>query len=240
MRSPLCWTWPRRSWSCRGLGRGWRTARGARTLSAREAEALALGAPVVVAHAALTARRLGLQAPARSRDIFDALELYAFVRPARFCAPSAAGLALALGMPEPKGAAAQAEALLQGCRALLAELAERPWPTREEALATAETMAKAGWAWGQAVIAALRSAGGARGLSRLGPGRPGAASPEWEDEAPRGEAGSRPIDPLAAQARLKELLARHGLDEARPRPGRVRRRGRLRLPAARAGGANRG
>ena len=46
----------------------------------------------------MTARRLGLHAPARSPRVFDALELYAFVRPARFTAPSAAGLALALGL----------------------------------------------------------------------------------------------------------------------------------------------
>ena len=40
--------------------------------------------------------------------------------------------------------------------------------------------------------------------------------PEWEDQAPPGEAGSRPVDPQLAQARLKEMLARLGLDEARP------------------------
>src|SRR5438270_11240633 len=84
---------------------------GVRELSPHEAETLALRSPVVVAHAALTARRLGLQPPPRSKDIFDALELFAFVRPAKFCAPSAAGVALALGLPEPRGAAAPAQAL---------------------------------------------------------------------------------------------------------------------------------
>ena len=120
---------------------------GVRELSAHEAEILALRSPVVVAHAGMTARRLGLQPPPRSKDIFDALELFAFVRPARFCAPSAAGIALALGLPEPRGAAAQAEALAGCCRALLEELADQPFPTREEALATAETLARAGWAF---------------------------------------------------------------------------------------------
>ena len=188
---------------------------GARELKAREAEQLALRAPVVVAHAALTARRLGLQPPARSRDIFDALELFAFVRPARFCAPSAAGLAIALGLQEPRGAAAQAAALSEVCRLLLAELAERPWPSREECLALAETLGRAGWAWGAAVIGALRS----------GPLRDGHRAsgldiwtriPEWEDQGPPGEPGSRPVHPEEAQRRLKELLGRVGLDEARP------------------------
>ena len=188
---------------------------GVRELSPHEAETLALGSPVVVAHAGLTARRLGLQPPPRSKDIFDALELFAFVRPAKFCAPSAAGLALALGLPEPRGAAALAQALGQCCRLLLEELAEQPFPTREEALATAETLARAGWAWGAAVITALRTrpvreghrGSGLDAWSRI---------PEWEDQGPAGEPGSRPIDPLQAQERLKEMLGRLGLDEARP------------------------
>jgi ATP-dependent DNA helicase DinG len=188
---------------------------GSRELKAQDAEALATRAPVIVAHASLTARRLGLQNPPRSRDVFDALELFAFARPAQFCAPSAAGLALALGLPEPKGAAEQAQALHECCRVLLGELAEHPWPNREEALALAETLAGSGWAWGAAVVGALRSRpvrDGYRGSglevwSRV---------PEWEDQAPAGEAGSKPVDPELARERLKELLGRLGLDEARP------------------------
>jgi ATP-dependent DNA helicase DinG len=171
--------------------------------------------PVLVAHAAMTAKRLGLHTPPRSPGTFDALELYAFVRPAQFCAPSAAGLALALGLPEPRGAAAQAQALRDACAALLAELAATPQPSREEALAIAETLARAGWAWGAPIIGALRSApvgnmfrtSGLDVWSRVA---------EWEDQAPAGEAGSKPFPPEAAAARLAELLARAGLDEARP------------------------
>src|SRR6185503_25756 len=40
--------------------------------------------------------------------------------------------------------------------------------------------------------------------------------PEWEDQGPAGEPGSKPIDPGQAQDRLKEMLGRMGLDEARP------------------------
>jgi hypothetical protein len=96
----------------------------------------------------MTARRLGLNPPPRSPRIFDALELYAFVRPARFTAPSAAGLAQALGLPEPKTAGEQATTLRAAVTALLAELAHTPTPSREEALAIAETLARGGWAWG--------------------------------------------------------------------------------------------
>jgi ATP-dependent DNA helicase DinG len=190
-------------------------ASGPRALRPPEARELAERAPTVVIHAALTARRLGLQPPARSPNVFDALELYAFVRPARFCAPSAVGLAQALGLPEPKGVVEQAATLRDGCAQLLAELAEAPWPSREEALALAETLARAGWSWGTAAVQALRSrpvsdryrGNGLDAWSRI---------PEWEDMAPPGEAGSRPITPEAAQQRLKELLHRLGLDEARP------------------------
>ncbi len=169
----------------------------------------------LVAHAALTARRLGLSAPPRSRDLYDALELYTFARPARFSAPSATGLAQALGMAEPRTAAEQALTLQAACRQLLDELAEHPWPSREEALALAETLGRANWAWAPAVITALRSRPvreGWRGSGLEVWGR----IPEWEDQAPPGESGTRPIDPDMAQLRLKELLARAGLDEARP------------------------
>nr|MBP9230822.1 ATP-dependent DNA helicase [Phenylobacterium sp.] len=171
--------------------------------------------PVLVAHAGMTAKRLGVHAPARSQGLFDALELFAFVRPARFCAPSAAGLALALGLPEPKGAAEQAKALREACHVLLVELALTPEPSREEALAIAETLARAGWAWGTAVIGALRSA--PVGNAFRGSGMDvWTRVAEWEEQAPPGEAGSRPIAPEAAAQRLTDLLRQAGLDEARP------------------------
>ena len=39
---------------------------------------------------------------------------------------------------------------------------------------------------------------------------------EWEDEAPRGEAGSAPVDSESARIRLSKLLEASGLDETRP------------------------
>jgi ATP-dependent DNA helicase DinG len=189
---------------------------GARSVPRSAAAEVFTSGPVIVAHASLTARRLNLSPPPRSTDILDALELYAFVRPARFCAPSAAGLALALGFPEPVGAEAQALALRQACHALLDELAVEPVPSREEALQVAETLARSGWSWATRVIAALRSqpvrerkhrGSGLDAWSRL---------KEWEDHAPSGEPGSQPVEAEEAQARLAELLARAGLDEARP------------------------
>lgn len=188
---------------------------GARSLAPPHARELFLQGPVLVAHASMTARRLGLNAPPRVPGIFDALELFAFVRPAKFCAPSAAGLAVALGMPEPKTGAEQAEALREACRVLLTELADDPLPTREEALAVAETMGKAGWPWATAAVAALRSRP-IRAAFRGSGLEVWNRTAEWEDQASPGEPGTRPLAEADVAQRLTDLLQRSGLDEARP------------------------
>ncbi len=171
---------------------------------------------MIVAHASLTARRLGLAPPPRAGRLLDALELFAFVRPARFCAPSAAGLALAMGLSEPKGAEAQAQALRQACAALLEELAAEPHPNREEVLQIAETLERAGWSWAPWVLGAIRSqelrerrhrGSGLDVWTRLA---------EWEDQAPSGDPGPAPVAQADVRERLAALLGRAGLDEARP------------------------
>jgi ATP-dependent DNA helicase DinG len=188
---------------------------GPRLLRIPDARDLFDRGPVIVVHAGMMARRLGLNIPARSSRLFDALELFAFVRPAQFCAPSAAGLAIALDLPEPKGVEAQAESLLGSVKVLLTELANVPTPSREEALAIAETLARGGWSWGPLVIGALRSQPVGNQFRTSGLDVWARVS-EWEDQAPLGEAGSKPFPPEAAAARLAELLTAAGLDEARP------------------------
>lgn len=189
---------------------------GARKIGRGAAEGAFTTAPVLVTHASLTARRLGIAPPARSEDLLDVLELFAFVRPARFCAPSPTGLALALGQPEPKGPEAQASALRAAADALLRELAEPAYPLREDAFTLNETLGRAGWAWSWRVAGALQHqplrarqhrGSGLDVWSRLA---------EWEDEAPRGEAGSAPVDSESARIRLEKLLQASGLDETRP------------------------
>ena len=169
----------------------------------------------MVVHAAMTARRLGLPPPPRSGRLLDALELFAFARPARFCAPSPTGLALALGLPEPPDATEMARVVRGACDRLLSELATAPLKDRDLALAQAETLGRAGWSWAAPVIGALRGAS---------PGRPWRGDgldvwnriQKWEDEAPPGEAGSRPLRPGEARDRLATLLSRSGLSEPRP------------------------
>ncbi len=189
---------------------------GPRKIGRGAAEGAFTAAPVMVAHASLTARRLGIAPPPRDKDLLDVLELFAFVRPARFCAPSPTGLALATGMSEPKGAEAQAQALRDAALALLKELADPAYPNREDAFTLNETLGRAGWSWAWRVAGALQHqpvrdrhqrGSGLDVWSRLA---------EWEDEAPRGEAGSAPVDSESARIRLDKLLQASGLDETRP------------------------
>jgi len=189
---------------------------GARKIGRGAAEGVFSTGPVMVAHASLTARRLGLTPPGRSPDLMDVLELYAFVRPARFCAPSPTGLALALGLAEPKSAEEQATALREAVGLLLRELAQPAYPDREAAYGLALTMQRAGWAWGDRVVQALE-AGGVRARQHRGSGLDvWSRLTEWEDEVPRGEAGSAPVDSESARIRLEKLLQASGLDETRP------------------------
>ena len=189
---------------------------GARKIGRGAAEGAFTTAPVLVAHASLTARRLGIAPPARSTDLLDVLELFAFVRPARFCAPSPTGLALALGQPEPKGPEAQASALRAAADALLRELAEPAYPLREDAFTLNETLGRAGWAWSWRVAGALQHQP-LRARQHRGSGLDvWSRLVEWEDEAPRGEAGSAPVDSESARIRLEKLLQASGLDETRP------------------------
>ena len=60
-------------------------------IRARRAALAAADPRVLVAHAALTARRLGLAPPPRSPHLLDALELFAFVRPAPVLRPLGGG-----------------------------------------------------------------------------------------------------------------------------------------------------
>ena len=186
-----------------------------RLCTVSEARRLFEEEPVLLAHASMTARRLGMPPPARSLWLLDVLELFAFTRPAEFCAPSVVGLALAVGLEGPADLSAQAKSLRTIAEHLLNDLAGAPLAARNLALAQAEAMGRVGWSWAAAVIAALESQplgrrwrnDGFDVWTRL---------KDWEDQAPLGEAGSKPIDPAAAAARLATLLNRSGLVERRP------------------------
>ncbi|MFO1060889.1 MAG: ATP-dependent DNA helicase [Dongiaceae bacterium] len=183
-----------------------------RPLSRAEAAAAARSRPPIVCHMPALARRLECERfPA-----LDLLELWAFVRPARFCLPTPRGLAEALELPQPAGLAGDAAMLHGAMRALLAELAEIAAGEREPGrgvAAIAQAMAAGGWRWGPAVLAALGVA------AESGPPRPFALSVwerlgEWAEHAPEPHPGNQPVEPAEARRRLAALLG--GGAEARP------------------------
>ncbi|HYL32613.1 MAG TPA: ATP-dependent DNA helicase, partial [Stellaceae bacterium] len=172
-----------------------------------EAARRARATPPFVCHARATARRLGVTPFA----CFDLLELFAFVRPARFCVPTPRGIAAALDLDVPDGGdlAGTAEALRASARALLGELQMQSGDG--DARAIAEAMAKGGWPWAEAVLAALPPAAEApppAGLAvwnRLG---------EWAEHAPEPPPGNIPVGEDEARLRLAELVG----ERAEPRP----------------------
>ena len=172
------------------------------------------GPPPYVCHAKATARRLGLP----SLAALDVLELFAFVHPARLAVPTVRGLARSLGLTLPENTEDEAATLLRAAERLLAALAALGLTNAADAPAIARTMARAGWLWGDAVLAALKAGGhAAPGSGRAGDG--GALAvwtrlKEWQESAPPPAPGHEPVAPAAARQRLALLLG----DGAEPRP----------------------
>ena len=176
------------------------------TLSLEEAAGRAAEFPPIICHLWATSRRLGL----RAFKAYDVLPLFAFALPARFCLPTPAGLAAALNLPHPRDPAAAALILMQASRALLDQLAADD-QDRKATTRIAMTMARAGWSWGPAVLAALglddggAAEGGLDVWNRLA---------EFEDAAPPPPPGDHGVTANEAQSRLRDLLTSNA--EARP------------------------
>ena len=210
-------------------GAVWRSRTGeAETLSGEAVAArLKDGQVPMVCHARATARRLGL-APFPA---YDVLELFAFVRPARFCLPTTRGLAAALLLTPPGRPEEEAEAIPACARALLAELRAAP---HEDTAAIAWAMARGGWLWGPAVMGALAVpddpartdlSGGLHIWPRLR---------EWQETAPPPPPEAWPVEAVEARARLVQLLG----PNAEPRPQQMTYAGHAAAafaPRARAG-----
>jgi ATP-dependent DNA helicase DinG len=168
---------------------------------------IAAGAVPIVCHVKATARRLGTALFAA----FDVLELFAFVRPARFCVPTVRGLGQALLLTPAETPEQEAASLLHVTRAMLAELRAS---SGGEAAATASAMAAGGWPWAAAVLDAL-------GVREEPPSRDTAGAfkvwrhlKEWQEQPPAGAPGTWPVEAVEARARLVRLLG----DGAEPRP----------------------
>jgi ATP-dependent DNA helicase DinG len=170
------------------------------TLTAPEITARLHAAPHIVCNLPLVARRLRQSSVAA----LDVLELFAFVRPGRFCLPVPEGLGDALGLkPGGDALADKAILLMQATQNLLSELAAPDYAYPAGAGPLARKMAEAGWGWGPYVLQAL-------GPDAANSTEPGMdvwnAIPEWEDEAPPPPPGVEAVTEAEIAFRLNILI----------------------------------
>jgi ATP-dependent DNA helicase DinG len=162
------------------------------------------GAQPILCHARAISRRFGIAIAGH-----DLLELFAFVRPARFVAPTPRGLALAAGLDPAETAEGEAAALFAVSRALLSELSQ---DRSAETAAIARVMASSGWEWGPAVLAALGE--GPEERAHTAALEIWRRLPEWSEHAPPPPPGSEPVSSTDTRTRLARLLGANA--EARP------------------------
>jgi ATP-dependent DNA helicase DinG len=166
----------------------------------RDARALLEEGEVLVAHAGFTAGRLG----AAVSSPFDVIELFAFVRPGQSFVPSAGGMARLLGL----GATAtpeQSAAALPGIAAhLLHEVAQMSNEARTALAPLVGTLERAGWRWATLLKEVVGEVPHGSPIAGLEVWR---ALPAWEDEALPAPAGSQPVTPQEAIARLAQLVS---------------------------------
>jgi ATP-dependent DNA helicase DinG len=168
-----------------------------REASRGEAIARAAETPHIILNAPLVGQRLGY--PELSG--LDLLELFAFVHPAKFAVPTAAGLSRTLGL-EPPGNEADAATVLQRItEKLLAVLGDLDWAEREGAWTSNATLHRLGWPWASLIGARIeRPERGERMLfSRL---------KQWEETGERPPPLTVRVDPADARAKLDRLTGR--------------------------------
>ena len=174
----------------------WLASRDGEVREATRGEAIARAAetPHIILNAPLVGQRLGY--PELSG--LDLLELFAFVRPARFAVPTVPGLSRAVGLEAPANDAEAPVALKRIAERLLSVLSDAEWREREGAWTSNATLHRLGWGWAPLIGARLeRPERGERMLfSRL---------KQWD------EAGARPpprtlnVNPAEAREKLDLL-----------------------------------
>jgi ATP-dependent DNA helicase DinG len=151
---------------------------------------------VLLLNAALTGARLARADVAG----LDLLELFAFVRPARFCTPTVGGLARALHLEVPDTAEDEARFLRIAAKALLAEAAAPDWRFRKGAYASLQALLRLKWPWAM-LLAGIITAPEARdrGLFHV--------LPDWEEAPLRPRPADIRLSAGAVDSRLRDLTA---------------------------------
>ena len=168
-----------------------------REASRSEAIARAAETPHIILNAPLVGQRLGY--PELSG--LDLLELFAFLHPARFAVPTAAGLSRTLGLEPPNSESDAAAALQRIADRLLSVLASPDWREREGAWTSNATLHRLGWGWAPLIAARLeRPERGERMLfSRL---------KSWEESGERPPPRTVVLAASEARAKLDSLTGR--------------------------------
>ncbi len=173
------------------------------------------GPALLLCHARAVARRAGVKPP---RACLDLLELFAFARPARFCLPTPAGLAQAVGLAPPDGLEDQALALPRIAAALIEEAAQAADAAQAQAMAHAMGQGPEGWPWSPMLLDGYRRAGGEPAKIRPSSAlRVWNRLPEWQADAPPPPPSQHPIAPEEASDRLVRLRG----SGAEDRPGQA-------------------
>ncbi len=169
------------------------TADETRAVGRGEAIRIAADTPVILLNAALVGQRLGHP----ELNGLDLLELFAFLRPARFMVPTPKGLARAAGIGAPAADDQVAAFLRRAAEALLA-LPQGDWSEREGAWNSVQSLFRLRWPWAPAASAAIAKPEKAERwlFSRL---------PEWSEQPPRAAPRSVTLDDTDVAGRLESL-----------------------------------
>ena len=164
----------------------------------------------LVCHAPATAKRLGISEFAA----YDLLELFAFVHPGKFCAPSPVGLALALSLLPPEDPEGECVTLMQAARHLLLDLSQQTENEKSDPAALARYMGGCGgggaedngWPWAPFVLAAL-----GEDDASVTPNKSSLhvwhKMTEWPELAPEAAPGNHGLVEPEVAARLFEMLS---------------------------------
>ncbi|MGB3167185.1 MAG: ATP-dependent DNA helicase [Alteraurantiacibacter sp.] len=175
------------SWMCEANGATRGCSKGEVVMAAADTPHLVLNAPLV-------ATRLGYP----DLSGLDLLELFAFVHPAKFCVPTAKGLAHALSLDEPEDGADVPVFLQRAAGELFAHCEAEDWAERDGAWSVLQSLLRMRWPWAQV----------------LGPhvARPERAEkwlfarlPEWEETPERPQPAHVLIGESAIHGQLERL-----------------------------------
>lgn len=191
-----------------------------KTLPHNQAQMIVHEKPAIVCHAPFTRARLGFD----NFIAYDALELFAFVYPGKFCVPTPHGLAKFLGLPAPSSLDDAPFSILESVQAMLSDL--RPPAAGEKRInpldvASVMGMNGRGWVWTPSIFLAMGSEyDPEKAIMAKNALHVWRHLPAWAEEAPPPPPAHHPVTGEEARDRLKQLLS-SAPHKTEPRPEQV-------------------